>query len=94
MKSIQDCPFEGELCHDDQLVLEVVAQLQQRLGSQVRDLRLATSEGGLILRGKVSTHYGKQVVQEVVMQISDRAIAANDIEVQSVSTASVFRRHG
>jgi hypothetical protein len=94
LESIQDCPFKAELCHEDQFVQKVIAQLQQRLGSQVRDLQLENSEGGLILRGTVSTHYAKQVVQEVVMQISDRAIAANDIEVQSVRAANGFRRHG
>jgi hypothetical protein len=84
---IRDVSPEHVLCDSDELVQRVVASLQHRLGRQVRNFQLATLEQGLILRGTVNTHYGKQVVQEVVMQLSERAIVVNDIEVQPVSAA-------
>ncbi len=81
---------EWTLAHDDELVQRVVARLQSRLGSQVRDFQMAGREDGLILRGQVGTHYSKQMVQEVVMEVSGLSILANDIEVQ----AFVLAHHG
>ena len=73
---------EHMLPQDDELVQRVVVRLQIRLGSQLRDFQMSAREDGLILRGKVRTYYGKQMVQEVVMEVSGLSILANDIEVQ------------
>lgn len=73
---------EWTLAQDDELVQRVVAGLQSRLGSQVRNFQMSAREGGLILRGQVKTYYGKQLAQEVVMEVSDLSILANDIEVE------------
>ena len=73
---------EHTLAHDDELVQRVVARLQCRLGKQVRNFQMSGREDGLILRGQARTYYGKQMVQEVVMEVSGLSILANDIEVQ------------
>ena len=73
---------EWTLAGGDELVQRVVARLQIRLGSQLRDFQMSAREDGLILRGKVRTYYGKQMVQEVVMEVSGLAILSNDIEVR------------
>lgn len=73
---------EHMLPQDDELVQRVVVRLQIRLGSQLRDFQMSAREDGLILRGKVRTYYGKQMVQEVVMEVSGLAILSNDIEVR------------
>jgi hypothetical protein len=77
---------ESVFSHDDQLVQQVVGRLRSRLGSPVRNFQMAAREDGLILRGQVRTHYGKQIAQEVVMKLSGLSILSNDIEVQCVST--------
>ncbi len=73
---------EWSLPHDNELVQQVVAGLLTRLGSRVRNFQMTGRDDGLILRGEVNTYYGKQVVQEVVMDLSGRSFLSNDIEVQ------------
>lgn len=73
---------ERTLADDDELVQRVVVRLQSRLGNQVRDFQMSSHEDGLVLRGKVRSYYGKQMVQEVVMEVSGLLVLANDIEVQ------------
>lgn len=79
--SSQQCS-ERALAQDDDLVQRVVARLQDRLGSAVRDFQMSTHEGGLVLRGQVSSYYCKQLVQVVVMEVSGLTIQTNDVEVQ------------
>ncbi len=43
---------------------------------------MSAREDGLVLRGVVGTYYGKQMAQEVMMEVSGLSILANDIEVQ------------
>lgn len=69
------------LFDNQQLVHRATARLQSRLGSHVRGLDITVQEGGLILRGSVDTYYGKQMAQQVVMELSDLRIACNEIEV-------------
>ena len=73
---------EWAMAHDSELVQRVVARLRSRLGGQIRDLQILDHEDGLVLRGVVGTYYGKQMAQEVVMDVSGRLIVANDIEVR------------
>ena len=73
---------EWLLAVDDELVLRVIARMQTRLGSQVRNFQMSGYADGLILRGQVQTYYSKQIAQEVVMEVSGLAVLANDIEVR------------
>ena len=77
--------FEFKLADDHELVQRVTARLQCRLGSPVCNFQIAGREDGLILRGQVKTYYGKQLAQEVVMEVSGLSIMANDIEVRCVA---------
>jgi osmotically-inducible protein OsmY len=70
-----------DVVHDDQLAHQVAKCLHCRLGGQVRGLKVFSHTDGLILHGRVSTYYGKQLAQQVAMEISGRSIVANDIEV-------------
>ena len=83
-------PFaEWALARDHELFQRVVARLRLRHGSKVRDFQIAARAEGLVLRGEVSTYYGKQLAQEVVMQVFGRSILSNDIEVQCRDAARV-----
>jgi hypothetical protein len=57
------------------------ALTQVRLGNRVRNLRVLRGKDGLVLRGKTTTYYAKQLVQHAVMELDDCRILANDIEV-------------
>jgi osmotically-inducible protein OsmY len=75
---------EWALAQDDKLVERVVARLRSRLGSPVRNFQISARLDGLILRGEVRSHYGKQMAQEVAMEVSGLSILSNDIEVHFI----------
>jgi hypothetical protein len=56
-------------------------QVQRRLGSRVRDLRIVIRHGGLILQGRAATYHAKQLAQHAAMEMSGLPILANDIDV-------------
>jgi len=70
-------PVQPPLTQDD-----LADRLQQQLSRRFRGLWVEVVEGGLVLKGRVRTYYAKQVAQELVMQLTDRPILANEIEVQ------------
>lgn len=74
-------PSGSTLAQADELLQQVIAQLNRRLGSQLRDFHITVTEGGLILRGQTRTHYGKQLAQEVAREVTRRLILANEIKV-------------
>lgn len=88
LKATQELPSERCLARDNGLVQQVVSHLQNRFGGKVRSFRIAVRDDGLILCGEVNSHYGKQMIQEVVMQLSSLSILSNDIEVQPMMIAA------
>ncbi len=60
---------------------ELEGRLQDELIGRVRDFRLVLCDGGLILRGRSSTYYAKQLAQEAVMRATNWPIVANDVDV-------------
>jgi hypothetical protein len=62
---------------DDYLRTEIV----RRLGNRVRDLRVLRQGGGLVIQGRTSTYYAKQLAQHAAMELDTEPILANDIEV-------------
>lgn len=59
--------------------LEVL--MQRRLGNRVRDLRVIRRDDGLIIQGRTTTYYAKQLAQHAAMELGNEPILANDIEV-------------
>jgi hypothetical protein len=57
------------------------AVLQTRLGGRVRDLRVTLKDEGVVLNGRATTYYAKQLAQHVVMETAGMTVLANDIEV-------------
>jgi hypothetical protein len=56
-------------------------QVQRRLGSRIRDLRVIVRQDGVILQGRSSTYHAKQLAQHAAMELAGLPILANDIEV-------------
>ena len=57
------------------------ANIQDRLGSQIRDFQLVLAEKGLVLRGHAHTYYVKQLAQHAVLEAKGLPILAHEIEV-------------
>ncbi|MBV9124852.1 MAG: hypothetical protein JO112_15970 [Planctomycetes bacterium] len=55
--------------------------IQRRIGNRVRDLRVVVQPAGLILQGRAATYHAKQLAQHAAMDLSQRRILANEIEV-------------
>jgi hypothetical protein len=60
------------------------ALIQRRLvgRASVRDFRLVAQDQGLVLRGRASTYYAKQIAQHAAMETTGLPILANEIEVR------------
>ena len=56
-------------------------QVQRRVGSRVRDLRVLIRPSGVVLQGRASTYHAKQLAQHAAMEILGQPIVANEIEV-------------
>jgi hypothetical protein len=56
-------------------------QVQRRLGSRIRDLRVIVRQDGVILQGRTATYHAKQLAQHAAMELARLPILANDIEV-------------
>ncbi len=54
----------------------------QRLSGRVLELCLSWRGGGLILHGRATTYYAKQLAQHAVMAATTAPILANEIEVR------------
>lgn len=60
---------------------QLVARLQCRLGRQLRDFHVQVQKNGLVLQGRASTYYAKQIAQQVAIEMSSLPVFANDIDV-------------
>jgi CheY-like chemotaxis protein len=58
------------------------SEIQRRLGSRVRGLRILVRSGMAVLRGRACSYYVKQLAQHAVMELSALTIHANEIEVE------------
>jgi hypothetical protein len=56
--------------------------VQRRLFGRVKDFRLVIRRDGLVLQGHAHTYHAKQLAQHAVMELADRPILSNDIEVR------------
>jgi hypothetical protein len=61
------------------------AVLRQRLCGRVRELHVVIGAEGVVLRGAAANYYGKQLAQHLAHQLLRLPIAANEIEVRSLS---------
>ncbi|HEV3143679.1 MAG TPA: hypothetical protein VGZ47_07345 [Gemmataceae bacterium] len=57
------------------------AHVKRRLNGRLRDFRLVLDANGVILHGRTSTYYAKQLAQEAVRQATKLPILANVISV-------------
>jgi hypothetical protein len=59
----------------------IAVRVQAELGSRLRDFELLPSPDGLVLRGRTTTYYAKQLVQHAVMRLGRVRVLSNEIDV-------------
>jgi hypothetical protein len=59
----------------------ITREVQAELGPRIRDFEIVGRPRGLVIRGRTSTYYAKQLVQHLVMRLSRQPILANEIDV-------------
>jgi osmotically-inducible protein OsmY len=60
---------------------QLESKLLNRLGRQIRDLRIHVRDTGVVLYGQATTYYAKQLAQHAAMEITGLPVLANEIEV-------------
>ncbi len=67
--------------HADVESLRLESLIRRRSYGRVRDLRLEMRREGLILRGRATSYYVKQLAQQAVLEAGEPPLLANEIEV-------------
>ncbi len=67
----------------DQIAI-TVAHLAKHLRGRLRDVRLTVQGEAVVIHGRTSSYYVKQLAQHAVMKRVSLPIAANEIEVQQI----------
>ncbi len=65
----------------DFLVEQVEQAILSRTGGRVRGLRIHYVDGCVIISGRTSTYYNKQLVTHAAMEVADDALVMNEVEV-------------
>ena len=65
--------------HD--LLEQVEQAVLSRTGGRVRGLRIHYVDGCVIISGRTSTYYNKQLVTHAAMEVADNAHVMNEVEV-------------
>jgi len=60
---------------------QIEAAIERRCGWDVRDLQVEIGDGLLILRGRATTYYAKQLAQHTAMAVTGLTVLANLIVV-------------
>lgn len=65
----------------DVLAEQIEQAVQSRTGGRVRGLRVHVVDGCVIVSGRTSTYYNKQLVTHAAMEAADDAVVMNEVEV-------------
>lgn len=70
------------MCDTGQRRLEELEGLvQRRTGGRIRDFRIEVNGDRVVLCGRTSTYYAKQLAQQAAMEAADLGVCENEIEV-------------
>ena len=63
------------------LAEQIEFAVQSKTGGRVRGLRVHVVDGCVIISGRTSTYYNKQLVTHAAMGAADDALVMNEVEV-------------
>ncbi|MDZ7617895.1 MAG: BON domain-containing protein [Patescibacteria group bacterium] len=76
-------PLPETLAEAELLVASIERAVHEETGRAVRDLSVKVSEEGVLLRGRCSSYYTKQLAQHAAMATPGGDAVTNEIEVCS-----------
>jgi len=76
-------PLPETLAEAEILVASIERAVQEETGRGVRDLCVKVSEEGVLLQGRCSSYYTKQLAQHAAMATPGGDAVTNEIEVSS-----------
>ncbi len=68
--------------HDQALAQRILQRIELRLPGRIRDLTVYTTENAVVLAGKCSTFYSKQLAQHIAMGVIEYEQLINNIDVR------------
>ena len=70
----------------DSFPLTLVERIEQavytRTGGRIRGLHVQVADNGIVISGRTSTYYVKQLVTHAAMETSDELLVVNKVEVR------------
>ncbi len=66
---------------NEDVLIDVVGALRQRLGSRVRDLRMTQLADLLVLHGRTNNDDAKKMAQTLVVELAEQFVLLNEIVV-------------
>jgi len=72
---------EAQPCSVRRLAEEIEGLVQRRTGGQIRGLHVEVYQDRVIISGRTSTYYSKQLAQHAAMDAAGHECLSNEIEV-------------
>ncbi len=63
------------------LAKKIELAVQERTGRRIRGLEVRIGDEGIVISGRVSTYYTKQLVTHAAMDAANELLVTNDVEV-------------
>lgn len=63
------------------LAERIEAAVQTRTGGRIRGLQVRVKDGGIVISGRATTYYTKQLVTHAAMEAGDELLVMNQVEV-------------
>ena len=73
--------FIPSSCELHELIDQVEQAVQARTGGRIRGLRIRVNEGCLVVSGRTSTYYNKQLATHAIRDTVEDMTVQNEVEV-------------
>ncbi len=80
--SLVETPSSEGQQHNLELAKRILQRIELRLPGRIRDLTVYTTENAVVLAGKCSTFYSKQLAQHIAMGVIEYEQLINNIDVR------------
>ncbi len=75
------CVDQGQLLEQEEALARLEQQIAQITSGRIRNLRVEACGEGIMLSGRTTTYYVKQLATQIAMESQNSRILQNSIEV-------------